>query len=149
MLSNRPSILRTVQTGLWVPSSFFLCGHKRCSNGSKLAGTWKWPLTSRAKFKNVWRYSSTPPHTFVACARESLHYWGYISECISILSIHMRADKKEIFSKECNNNFQIIALFPRPMVQHNRAYRPIMLSLPCGPRTLNIIVLFKLFCECT
>jgi hypothetical protein len=105
MLSNRLSLLRTVQTRLWVTSSLLLCEHRRCSTGSKLAGTWKWPLTSRAKVKNVWHYSSTPPHTFVACARESLNYWGYISDCNVILSIHMSAENSEAFSKECKNSF--------------------------------------------
>jgi len=61
----------------------------------------------------------------------------------------MRADKSEVFSKECNNSFQIIAPFPCPVVQRNREYRPVMFSLHYGPRTLNIMVLLQLFCECT
>ena len=139
---NRLPLPQTVQTGLLVPPNLFLCGHMRCSTGSKLAGTWNWPMTSRAKVKNVCHYSSTPPHTFVTCTRASLHYLGYILDCISILSIHIRADKSEVFSKDCNSSFQIIAPIACPVMQHNRERPLITLLLPSEPRTFKALVLF-------
>jgi len=45
--------------------------------------------------------------------------------------------------------FQIIAPFPCPVVHHDGKYSPIMLFLPYGSRTLNIMDLLQLFCECT
>jgi len=32
----------------------------------KAAGAWSWPSPSNTEVKNVWSYTSTPPHIFMA-----------------------------------------------------------------------------------